>query len=112
MTGLDFTPSTEGGKALAFEYSLTGDGDEWGDCMGWLFAVAHVLHHSSTEPVPASWQYRDGLGCSGLDSDESYEESILIELWDSGTIDEYDLIEFGNALDVLSDALRAEGLSY
>lgn len=112
MAELSFLPSTEGGRALAFEYSLTSDGDEWGDCMAWFFAVAHVLHHSSMEPIPAGWQYRHAPGCSSLYPLDGYEEEILVSLWDDGTIDEYDLIEFGNALSALDDALKAEGKNY
>lgn len=112
MAELEFEPTTEGGKALAFEYSLTGDGDEWDDLMGWFFAVAHVLHHSSMELIPAGWDYHHAPGCSTLGTDESYEEEILIGLWNDGTIDEYDLIEFGDALDVLYYALKAGGKDY
>ena len=52
------------------------DGDAWGTCMGWLFAIAGHLHElGGFNDPPASWQYRCGVG-GGIEL-ECYEAQAL-----------------------------------
>jgi hypothetical protein len=49
---------------LQFEYSL--EGDDWGSCMSWRFAIAGELYARGA-PIPEEWQYRPGLHPVDLD---------------------------------------------
>ena len=92
-------------------YNGTLEGDEWGNCMSWLFATAHVLEHLGQ--CPPEWQYRHGL-CfrEDLSESESFEESELVFYMEDDGVTIDDLIVFGEMLNNLRDILVAEGKDY
>lgn len=94
--------------------AISGDGDPWGSARGWMFAVAHVLHHTEPDLIPASWLYRDAMGCHGVDTGEDgdYPETMLAELRETGVIDGDALLYAGRVLDRYTDWLSAAGYSY
>lgn len=85
-------------------YRETRDGDAWGNCMQWLFALADYMSDRGVG-VPPEWQYRPGLG--GADTD-SYVYQSLAEIAPSDT----DLQTFAAVMWRLRGILEARGLSY
>lgn len=92
-------------KVLKDEYKLTNDGDPWGNCMQWLFAVCDYLTFETDECVPNEWHFR----ASPCGSDEkSYVFQSLKEL----SLPDQEILEFGKVLIRLRDILEKKGLSY
>ena len=52
----------------ASELSMRGNGDPWGTAIIALGDIAHAMEHYGTRYAPAHWEYRDGMGCNGLQS--------------------------------------------
>ncbi len=92
-------------------FDSTEDGDEWGDCMGWFFAVAHVLYH--LDEVPVEWDYNHGL-CLDYDPTDSkdYDEAELQYLMAEELVTVQDLVEFGNTLNNVYYTLIEQGKDY
>lgn len=106
---------------------LWNTGDEWGDTMGTLFAVADELYVRGEGP-PDDWKYNPGLSIrqradhkdKKMSDQEKYDQAVKQQ---QGT-DEYDMYDdlkyantptlekFGNMLMKLRDKLEAEGKSY
>jgi len=62
---------------LKNEFKLTNDGDNWGNVMQWLFAIADYLTFETKECVPDAWQFRPSpLGAD----EESYVFQALKDL--------------------------------
>ncbi len=98
-----------GVRELMAEMNIGADGDDWGLCLSWHFAVCDVLYHMN-EDIPAEWQYRHGLGCTGEDDD--YQTAVTRDMVDDGTVSVKDLIDFGQFLNAWADELRERGESY
>ena len=107
---------------------LWNTGDEWGDTLGTLFAVAEELHNRGEGP-PASWDYSPGAGVSSRNDDpemsdqDKYDQALNQQqgMDDGGDYDEYmdlkhvdtpTLEKFGEFLIDLRDKLEAEGKDY
>ena len=84
-----YGPTTRDGRdALRSEIHHSWDGDDpWGSALSVGFATCEILHHTGGD-VPAEVDYRPGLG--GLD-EESYPDSVFLELLDNGQISHDDL---------------------
>jgi len=91
-------------KTLKQEYKMTYDGDAWGSCMRWLFAICDFLEFNRSG-TPDHWQYRP----SPMGADE--EDSSYQFLMDS-EIPHEEIVEFGNCLIRLRDILEKKGESY
>ena len=90
---------------LKKEYKLTSDGDAWGNCMQWLFAIGDHLTFNTNIPVPAEWEFRPSpLGAD----DDSYVFQFLRE--DHVAAD--DVLSFGHSLIRLRDILQSQGRDY
>jgi hypothetical protein len=92
-------------------WSLTGDGDVWGDVISWCFDIAEVMTLAG-EPVPTSWEFRPAPGLSEESVSESWPESELLEMYDDGTVSGDDLREAGEVFMRYADILRAMGKDY
>lgn len=107
---------------------LWDTGDEWGDTMGTLFAVAEELYKRGEGP-PDDWDYRPGAMSSSRDDDrpmtdqEKYDKAVRQQqgIEDNGDYDEYmdlehvdtpTLEKFGEMLIRLRNKLEAEGKDY
>lgn len=90
---------------------FAADGDEWGDCMMGWFGIAAVLHAEGSRGVPDRWRYQPGAGASEVDAD-AWPDADLAHGLRSGEWTEADMIEAGDYLSELADALRAEGKDY
>jgi len=92
-------------ETLKNEYKLTNDGDAWGNCMQWLFAICDYLTFETDECIPDEWQFKASpLGAD----DESYVFQSLKEL----SLPAREILEFGKVLIRLRDILEHKGLSY
>jgi hypothetical protein len=82
-----------------------GDGDPWGWCMAWWFAIAGTLHDRG-DSVPAEWQYRTSpLG--GVDPDDWHASAIRdLEIGAPA------LVHAGNVLMRYAARCRRAGLDY
>jgi hypothetical protein len=90
------------------EYTASRDGDEWGTCTAWWFAVAHEIYARSLD-IPDEWQFRPGAACHAPDYGREWER------WETefcATIKDHTLVRFGELLHRHSKALKARGLSY
>jgi len=107
---------------------LWNTGDEWGDTLGTLFAVAGELHRRGEGP-PASWDYSPGAGATsrsddremsdqdkydqalsqqqGMDDEAGYDDYMDLKHVDTPTLE-----KFGEFLIDLRDKLEAEGKDY
>lgn len=65
---------------LKFEYRLGNDGDAWGHCMQWWFAIADEIEFNRDFDVPADWQFRPSP--LGLCEDDEYMRSIMNDATD------------------------------
>jgi len=99
-------------KPLLEAYNSTLDGDEWGNVQAWRFATAHTLFHIMGE-CPGEWEYRHGL-CfkEDLTYPEDYEEEEISYLLAEGLVSKWDLIDFGNILNINRDILVEAGKDY
>lgn len=98
-------------ETLVDLFDSTDDGDEYGNCMGWWFATAHVLYHLNE--VPDEWNYNHGL-CLNYDPNDSddFDEAELQYRISDDLVSISDLIEFGNTLLNVCDILKEQGKDY
>jgi hypothetical protein len=97
--------------AIRAEWSLTGDGDRYGDTMEWCFACAYALWAFSSD-IPAAWQFRAGAGLTVEDIRDDYPASILLDMLDDGTVTADDIRHAGDVFVRYADVLTAAGQSY
>jgi len=89
---------------LLAEYRLIGDdGDGYGTCMKWFFAVANELDRRNLI-CPDHWQYRPSP--FGPEKPEDYEQEICSQATEKA------LIAFGNMLERYYRLLKAAGMDY
>lgn len=104
--------TTPGYKELRFTYSLSSDGDAWGDALTFHFAVAEALTHAGDGEVPAEWGFRDSpQHASPLPADD-WPDAELMELTEAGTVTSDDLRAFGHVLHRYLRILRDAGRDY
>lgn len=80
------------------------DGDEWGWCLGWLFAVCDTLLFDRNEEVPAHWEFRPSP--MGKSSDDEWRDEVL------GDMSNSQLLYVGEVLHRYSNNLRRMGKDY
>lgn len=90
---------------LCHEFRLTNDGDSWGTCMAWLFAIAdYQMFELDVGPDP-QWEFRPSpMG----PNTESFEYQALVELEPAQDV----LERFGASLWRLSSILKEHGKDY
>lgn len=98
---IDHDASTRTGRdALRSEIHLSWDGaDPWGSALSVGFAACGILHHTGGD-IPAGVDYSPGMG--GLD-EESYPDSIFLEMLDDGTVTHGDLAYWARVIDRFLD---------
>lgn len=78
-------------------------GDPWGTIVGvWFDCAAHLYEVGD---CPAEWQYKPGWGGNVIDT-----ESVYFELFNALNADQ--LLEIGNYLFRISEALKRKGRDY
>ncbi len=88
---------------LMAELRLTSDGDDWGNMMGWWFAVAAEMYERGIGP-PDEWRYRPSpLGAKDPDA---YETEFCEQADDNA------LHLFGRALHRYAGMLKKAGKDY
>lgn len=100
-----------GGPVLSEARLGWDSADQWGTTMGWLFACADVLHVAG-EAVPAEWEYEPGAGLSREGVEESYPDSLLLELLDDDVISADDIRYAGKVLQRYRAQLKLAGQDY
>ena len=90
---------------LKNEFKLTDDGDNWGNVMQWLFAIADYLTFETYECVPDEWQFKPSP--FGAD-EERYEFQALKEM----ELPSDEVLQFGKVLFRVRDILESKGESY
>lgn len=83
--------------------------DPWGTGMAWLFAIADVMWVEYSELMP---DYRPAAALSERADLEGWNAEMLIELIDSGTVDEADLTNAYTTLSRYDDWCRRDGKNY
>lgn len=89
-------------------------GDEpWGDTMSMWFGIAETLYRNY-EDIPAHWQFRPSpMIVQGEPSDDdSWPESEIESLYQSGAVDGDELRHAGNVLTRYANWLKLAGLDY
>jgi hypothetical protein len=105
-------------EAIRFELALTcGDSDVYGWCMGWWFPIAEIVYAVDPEAIPRDWQFRPSpfLAVDGMDhlrDDPDYETSILLDMFDNGSITVDDLVYWGRALTFYAAQCHLAGRAY
>jgi len=94
---------------LKNEYKLTNDGDAWGNCMQWLFAICDYLTFETDECIPDEWKFR--ASPMGANEDCFCYQSLRHFAFEQEITDS-DVLEFGKVLIRLRDILERKGLSY
>lgn len=89
------------------------NGDAWGSSMCAWFDIAHAIEHYGTDYVPHAWNYRDSMGCRGLDKHESGENDSARSLA-AGILRgrESDIVRAGNVLKRYTRILKRAGRDY
>lgn len=82
-----------------------GDGDPWGWCMAWWFAIAGTLYDRG-EDIPREWQY--GPGARQGPEPDSFEETAIRDLEISSPA----LIRMGNVLTRYASWCKFKELDY
>jgi hypothetical protein len=85
--------------------------DPWGTGMGWFFGITHVIWHLSAEETPPHWEYRHGIGCTKLDT-EDWPTGEIAALYESDEVTDDDLLYVGEVLHRYTAALAAAGKDY
>lgn len=96
-------------ETLKNEYKLTNDGDHWGNCMQWLFAICDYLTFETDECIPDEWKFRPAMGGA---NEDCYCYQSLRHFAFEQFITSKDVLEFGRVLIRLRDILEHKGLSY
>jgi len=96
-------------ETLKHEFRATNDGDAWGNCMQWLFAICDYLTFETDECIPDEWQFRPAMG--GANEDCFCYQSLRHFAFEQ-FITSKDVLEFGKVLIRLRDILEHKGLSY
>lgn len=91
---------------LMAAYKLSRSGDQWGDCMGWLFRIADSLTFHHEVEVPEEWSFRPSPMGRADDPAEDYEAATC----DAADPDE--LVRFGRVLWRLREMLIKAGANY
>ena len=92
-------------ETLKHEFRATNDGDAWGNCMQWLFAICDYLTFETDECVPDEWHFKPSpFG--------AYEESYVFQSLKQLSLPDREILEFGKVLIRLRDILEHKGLSY
>ncbi len=78
-------------------------GDEWGDTLGWWFAIAGELHDRAAA-IPAEWHYRPSP-FGGVDPDD-FRAPTCAEASDEA------LLRMGSVLHRYADRLKRHGFDY
>ena len=94
--------------ALLKTVELYSDGDEWGNIMGWSFALCDVLTDVGV-PVPTKWEFRQSPMGSDSDDDRYLELSTTLH---NGGISRNQLLILGYILVDRADTMRANGEDY
>lgn len=89
-------------KDLKHEFKMSCDGDAWGNCMDYAFALCDVLIDMGYQP-PDYWKFKQGVG--GTDS-----EAFGYEVLAMYNIDE--LLYFSKILYHYKNYLERKGKSY
>ena len=89
--------------ALKCEFRFGNDGDSWGACMAWLFAIADALTFHFDETVPSDWGFRP----SPMGPDEDQHECQFLICCEPEAV-----IEFGDMMWRLRGILKSQGRSY
>ena len=92
-------------KDLQNEFKATNDGDHWGNCMQWLFAVCDYLTFETDESVPDEWQFKPSLFGA---NEDCFNYQTLKEL----DVPSEDVLHFGSLLIRFSEMLKRKGLDY
>lgn len=90
---------------LLHEVRMNLSSDNYGVCMGWLFAIADYQTDCESSEVNPEWEHSQGLGGSDTDS---YEYGTLTELEPAPDVVE----QLGAILWRYRDLLIATGRSY
>lgn len=90
---------------LKNEFKLTNDGDNWGNVMQWLFAIADYLTFETETYVPDEWQFKPSP--SGAD-----EENHVFQALKEMALPADDVLQFGQVLIRVRDILENKGESY
>ena len=87
---------------LKNEFKLTNSGDNWGNVMQWLFAIADYLTFETNESVPDAWQFRPSP--FGAD-EESYVFQALKEM----ALPSDEVLQFGKVLFRVREYWKGKG---
>ena len=101
--------TSKGRAAIRDEIRLSWDGtDPWGSALSVGFAACDVLHWATGTDVPAECDYSPGI--AGPD-EESYPDSVFLELLDARIVKDEDLAYWARVIDRFLD-LVPEDLKY
>ena len=88
---------------LKAEFAITNDGDIYGNCMAWWFAVADVLYFERDGAVPDEWEFNPGAA-------QEPEDTYHVEVCREASTD--DLIAFGDRMKRLRTICAKRGWDY
>lgn len=105
---------SNGYLALRGLYVLGDQGDPWGTCSGFLFALAEVIHHDTDCDVPSEWKFSDSpMHTTAWDrEDVDWPESEIQDMQWYGECSANDMIAFGNVLIRYGHFLKSIGRDY
>jgi hypothetical protein len=89
---------------LKAEFRMTGDGDDWGNCLQWWFIVAEEIALHRDVAIPDSWEYQQGLG--EQNDPDDYRTEIVRDATDA------QLLAFGALLMRYARVLKHAGKDY
>lgn len=88
---------------------MSHDGDDWGQCMAFRFAIAGTIYRNGGD-IPQSWVYQPGV--FEAEPPQDWPEVEIEEMFQSGLISMEDLIQAGEVFKRYSDILEAQGKDY
>lgn len=90
-------------------WEISHDGDDWGQCMAFWYAIADTLYREDGD-IPNSWQYKPPLYVD--EKPDSWPETEIDHMYQEGVISLDDLTYAGRVFERYSDLLKAQGKSY
>ena len=96
-------------KEIKNLWAISHDGDDWGQCMSFWFAIAGTVYRHNGI-TPREWQFTPGLSADKTPTE--WPDSEIDAMFTNDEITMNDLVKSGNVFARYANILKAQGTAY